>query len=212
MKALHALAGAALLAAVAAGSLPAQDTTQAPVRRPRQMRLHAPGTGLEGGPAVRQRQGMRGSREQGMLSYSPQMLLARRDLLGLDDQQVMELEQLAENSRALHDQALEDVQERQAQLDEAFDVEQPDAAAVRQYAEALMDARQEAQLAMLDGAARARGVLTSEQQAKLAGYMEGRRMGARRGAMGQRGMRQRGMRMRRPRGEPGSLEFRRVRP
>jgi len=206
MKALHTLAGAALLAVVAAGSLPAQDTTQAQVRRPRQMRLHAPGTGLEGGPAMRQRQGMRGGEARAMLSYNPQMLLARKDLLGLSEQQAAELEQLAENSRAAHDQALEDVQAKQAQLDEAFNAEQPDAAAVRRYAEELMQARQQAQLAMLDGAARAKGVLTAEQQAKLAGFMEGRRMGMRRGAMSQRGMR-----MRSPRGA-GRMEFRRVRP
>jgi len=179
MKTIHALAGAVLLAAATASSLPAQDTTQASEQHRRQMRLHAPGTGLDSGPALRQR--MREGRSQmgtaGM--YTPHWLIARKDMLGLTDAQLEQLEALNADAAAVREQAGEALKQSQHQLQEAWNAAQPDVSAVRRYALAGMEARQEIQLATLEGAARAKALLTPEQQGKLAGFVEGRRLGMR---------------------------------
>ncbi len=191
MKTISAIAGAALLAVVAAGALPAQDAPPAPEQRPRQLRIHEPGTGLQGGPATHQRMGRMGARRGemgGMGAYSPQMLIARKDLLGLSDEQVSQIGQLSADAQAAQEQAMEAVKQSQEQLQEAWAADQPDVAAVRRYAQAGMEARQNARLATLEGAARAKALLTPEQQGKLEGFVEGRRMGMRQGGMrGERG-------------------------
>ena len=205
MKTINAIAGAALLAVVAAGALPAQDAPPAPEQRPRQLRIHEPGTGLEGGPAMHRQTGRMGARRGemgGMGAYSPQMLIARKDLLGLSDEQVSQIEQLSADAQAAQEQAMEAVKQSQEQLQEAWAADQPDVAAVRRYAQAGMEARQNARLATLEGAARAKALLTPEQQGKLEGFVEGRSMrqrgmrgqsgqsGQMRGNQGARGMRQ----------------------
>jgi Spy/CpxP family protein refolding chaperone len=191
MKIIHALTGAALLAVAAAGSLPAQDAPPPPEQRPRQLRLHAPGTGLEDGPAMRQR--MREGRSQMVTAgmYTPHWLIARKDMLDLTEEQLSQLEQLDAEAAAVREQAGEALKQSQEQLQEAWKAAQPDAEAIRRYAQAGMEARQEVQLATLEGAARAKALLTPEQQGKLAGFVEGRRMGMR-----QRGMRGQSRQMR----------------
>ena len=204
MKTISAIAGAALLAVVAAGALPAQDAPPPPEQRPRQLRIHEPGTGLQGGPAMHRQTGRMGARrgEMGVMgAYSPQMLIARKDLLGLSDEQVSQIGQLSADAQAAQEQSMEAVKQIQEQLQEAWAADQPDAAAVRSYAQAGMEVRQNARLAMIEGAARAKALLTPEQQGKLEGFVEGRRMGMRqrgmrgqsgqmRGNQGTRGMRQ----------------------
>ncbi len=191
MKTISAIAGAALLAVVTAGALPAQDAPPPPEQRPRQLRIHEPGTGLQGGPAMHRQTGRMGARRGemgGMGAYSPQMLIARKDLLGLSDEQVSQIGQLSADAQAAQEQAMEAVKQIQEQLQEAWAADQPDVAAVRRYAQAGMEARQTARLAMIEGAARAKALLTPEQQGKLEGFVEGRRMGMRQGGMrGQRG-------------------------
>ncbi len=62
MKTMSAIAGAALLAVVAAGALPAQDAPPPPEQRTRQLRIHEPGTGLQDGPAMHRQTGRMGAR------------------------------------------------------------------------------------------------------------------------------------------------------
>ena len=203
MKTISAFAGAVLLAVVAAGALPAQDAPPPPEQRPRQLRIHEPGTGLEGGPAMRQR--MREGRAEmvaGIGMYTPHWLIARKDLLGLTEEQLSRLEQLNAEAAAVREHAGETLKQSQEQLQEAWKAAQPDASAVRRYALAGMEARQNVQLAMLEGAVRAKALLTPEQQGKLEGFVEGRSMrqrgmrgqsgqsGQMRGNQGARGMRQ----------------------
>jgi Spy/CpxP family protein refolding chaperone len=123
------------------------------------------------------------------------MLIARKDLLGLSDEQVSQIGQLSADAQAAQEQAMEAVKQIQEQLQEAWAADQPDVAAVRRYAQAGMEARQTARLAMIEGAARAKALLTPEQQGKLEGFVEGRRMGMRQGGMrGQRGQMRRNQR------------------
>jgi Spy/CpxP family protein refolding chaperone len=169
-----------------AGQLPAQEPEAAPEPPPRRMRIHEPGTGLEGGPAMRQR--MRAGELPGMRAFAPQLLIQRKDFLGLTEDQVSRLEQLSEEMKSAHEQALQEAQTHHDALRDAWQSDQPDADVVRRYAQQAMEARQVAQLAMVGGAAQAKALLTPEQQGKMEGWMDGMRMG-RQMRSGQRGMR-----------------------
>jgi Spy/CpxP family protein refolding chaperone len=190
MKALtRIVVGLAVAAAVlAVGQLPAQEPEAAPETRPRRMQLHEPGTGIQGGPAMRQRMRMGGAELPGMRAFSPRALVQRKDFLGLTEDQVSRLEQLNEELTGVHERALEEAQASQDALREAWQADQPDADVVRRYAQQAMEARQAAYLAMVGGAAQAKALLTPEQQSKMEGWMEGMRMG-RQMRSGQRGMR-----------------------
>jgi Spy/CpxP family protein refolding chaperone len=202
MKARYAIIGAALFAVVAAGTLQAQDDPPPPVDRP--MRLHAPGTGLDQGPAMRQRMGRRaGGLAGGQRYYAPQFLAAQRQLLGLTDEQISQLETLGAEGQAEREQELEQARTSQEALHEAWQADQPDPDAIRRHAQATMEAHQRIQLDLLDRAARAKALLTPTQQGKLQGWVEGRRMS--RGGRGMRG--ERGHR-----GQRGGLGMRRACP
>jgi Spy/CpxP family protein refolding chaperone len=170
MRALiRIVAGLTVAAVMAAGQLPAQEPEVAPETRPRRMRM---GTG----------------ELPGMRAFAPQLLVQRKDFLGLTEDQVSRLEQLSEELKGVHEQALEEAQASHEALREAWQADQPDADVVQHYAQQAMEARQAAQLAMVGGAAQAKGLLTPEQQGKMEGWMEGMRMG-RQIRRGQRGMR-----------------------
>jgi Spy/CpxP family protein refolding chaperone len=169
------------------------------------MRLHEPGTGLEGGPALRQRVRMGAGELPGMRAYAPQVLIQRKDFLGLSEEQVSRLEQLNREVEGAHQQALQEAQASHDALREAWQADQPDAGAVRRYAQQAMEARQSAELAMVGGAAQAKALLTPEQQGKMAGWMEGMQQGRRMGRQGMRGGAQRGRlgyRQRSPKRQP----------
>jgi Spy/CpxP family protein refolding chaperone len=187
MRALIRIApGLAVAAVLAAGQLLAQEPEAAPEPPPRRMRLHEPGTGLEGGPAMRQR--MRTGELPGMRAFAPRLLIQRRDFLGLTEDQVSRLEQLSEEVRSALEQALQEAQIHHDALRDAWQADQPDADVVRRHAQQAMEARQAAQLATVGGAAHAKALLTSEQRGKMEGWMDGMRMG-RQMRSGQRGMR-----------------------
>ncbi len=191
---------AAAATLVAAGVLPAQEPEAAPEDQPRRMRLHAPGTWWEGGPAMRQQMRLGAAGLPGVHHFAPQALIARKDFLGLSEEQVAQLERLGEELTGTHEQALESAKASHEALLEAWQADRPDADAVRRYAEQAMQAQQAAHLAMLTGAAQAKALLTPEQQGKMQGWIEGSRMGMRMRA-GRPGMRQGGRR--------GSLGLRR---
>ncbi|UCF40985.1 MAG: Spy/CpxP family protein refolding chaperone [Gemmatimonadota bacterium] len=171
------LPGVAVAAVLLIGVLPAQEPEAAPDTRPRRMRLHEPGTGLQGGPAMRQRIGMAAGELAGVRAFSPQALIQRKDFLGLTEEQVARLEQLGEELQGVHDQAVEEARSSHEALREAWQADQPDAEAVRRYARQAMEAHQAAQLAMVGSAAQAKALLSPEQQGKMQGWMEGRRQG-----------------------------------
>lgn len=190
MKAMtRIMAGALVAAVIVVGALPAQEPEVAPETRPRRMRLHEPGTGLEGGPAMRQRVHMGAGEVVGMRHFCPRALIQRKDFLGLTEEQVSRLEQLGEELQGVHEQALAEAEASHDALREAWQADQPDADVVRRYAQQAMEARQAAQLAMVGGAAQAKALLTPEQQGKMQGWIDGVRMG-RQMRMGRQGMRQ----------------------
>jgi Spy/CpxP family protein refolding chaperone len=173
MRALNRIvAGLTVAAAMAAGQLQAQEPEAAPEPPPRRMRLHEPGTGLS------------------IAAFAPQLLIQRKDFLGLTEDQVSRLEQLSEELKGTREQALQEAQTHHDALREAWQADQPDADVVRRYAQQAMEARQAAQLAMVGGAAHARALLTPEQRGKMEGWMDGMRIG-RQMCSGQRGMRRR---------------------
>lgn len=182
------LAGVAVTATLMAGVLPAQEPEAAPETRPRRLRLHEPGTGVEGGPAMWQRMRMGAGELPGMGAFAPQVLIRRKGFLGLTEEQVSRLEQLSGELKSAHERALEEAKASHEALREAWQADQPDAAVVRRYAQQAMEARQAAQLAMMGGAAQAKALLTPEQQGKMQGWMDGMRQG-RRMRMGRPGMR-----------------------
>jgi Spy/CpxP family protein refolding chaperone len=193
MKRLTRIAAVvAVAAATVAGEVRAQEPEAAPETRPRRMRLHEPGTGLEGGPAMRQHMRMDAGELPGMRAYTPQVLIQRKESLGLSEEQVSRLGQLSEELKGVHEQAEVQVNASHEALREAWQADPPDADAVRRYAQQAMEARQAAQLAMVGGAAQAKALLTPEQQGKMAGWMEGMQQGRRMGRRGMRGGAQRG--------------------
>ena len=204
MKAIHALTATAVALTLSAAALPAQDTVPPATRQRARMGIHQPGTGLQPGMTpMHQRlgfnQGMRGGRGMGAGSglglgqgqcCAPGGLLAQRSFLGLTDEQVTQLEGF--NTELTHAQqaAIEQVRAHQQELNSLWAADQPDANAIRQRTQQLMQAQQDAQLAAVDATARSRAVLSSEQQGKIQGFAQGQRMGLRQGAgmRGSRGM------------------------
>ncbi|NIM52321.1 MAG: periplasmic heavy metal sensor [Gemmatimonadales bacterium] len=184
MKVIHALTGVALAATVA-GTLAAQE----PQPRPRAalIQMRCPGCPIQG-PIWGQRQGrIQGIGRQmgglpGMGIYAPPVLLARREALGLTDEQASQLEALVEELKSAHEKATEEAKGHQEAMMEAWQADEPDVAALRQHAEALMQAQHQAHLTTLTAAARAKALLTSEQRGRVQGWMDaGRMTGYRRG-------------------------------
>ena len=170
-------AGVAVAVLMFAGTLPAQEPEAAPQPQPRRMRLHEPGTGVEGGPALQQRVRMGGAELPGMWAFAPQVLIQRKDLLDLTEQQLSRLEQLGEDVKGAHEQAMQQAQASHDALREAWQADQPDADVVRRYAQQAMEARQAAHLAMVGSAAQAKALLTPEQRDRMEGWLDGMRMG-----------------------------------
>jgi Spy/CpxP family protein refolding chaperone len=200
MNVINALAATAVALTLGAGTLPAQDTLpRAPWPRAR-LGIHPPGTGLQPGVTpMHQRLGFNqaqwGARGLGVgygigaargVCCGPRALLAQRGFLGLSDDQVAQLEGLNTELTGAQQAAWDAVRTHQQELSSLWAAEQPDAAAIRQRTEQLLQAQQDAQLAATDAVARARGVLSAEQQGRIAGLMQGQRIGVRRGA-GMRG-------------------------
>jgi Spy/CpxP family protein refolding chaperone len=112
--------------------------------------------------------------------FAPQMLLHQRDRLDLTDDQVERLETLATEMREAHQAAAEATEPRVERLRELWDADQPDVNAIQSEMRALADARHAAALAGVAATAQAKALLTAEQRGRIDGWMDGRRMAARR--------------------------------
>ncbi len=119
---------------------------------------------------------------------APGGLIAQRSFLGLTDDQVTQLEGLNTELTQAQQEAMGQVQIHQQELDNLWSADQPDANAIRQRTQQLLQAQQDAQLAAVDATARSRAILSAEQQGKIQGFAQGQRMGLRQGA-GMRGSR-----------------------
>jgi Spy/CpxP family protein refolding chaperone len=189
MKGLTRLIGAALAATVLAGAVAAQDPPpQASTPQARQ-RLHAPGTGLqEGVIPQRQRIGARGWMGAGGGMYAPRALLAQKDLLGLSEDQVAQLQKLETQFAEQHQNSGEELRTLRQELRDTWSAEDPDLSVVRTKMKAVMDAEQALQLSRIDAEAKAKGLLNQEQLGEVRSFAQGYRVGARRGAGAMRGM------------------------
>lgn len=155
--------GAVLLASLAPATLVAQE----PERRPGEM-----------GERMEHMQHMRRHMDP-MLQigvYAPPHLLERREALGLSAEQVTRLEALAQEIKAVHEKAEADARPHHEQLMAAWQADQPDAAAVRRHAQALMRVHHDAHLKTLESAVKAKALLTAEQRGRVAGWLDARHM------------------------------------
>jgi Spy/CpxP family protein refolding chaperone len=146
-----------------AGPLIAQQPPVAPPRdaqRPMQMRQRD-GTGFLG------------------FGFAPERLIAQRDALNLTPEQVASLEKLAQETKQARDQAAEVAKSHQEQLQALWKADAPDPKALETNLQAIMDARQKAELSAATAAARAKGLLTAEQRGRVMGWQDARRMGQR---------------------------------
>jgi Spy/CpxP family protein refolding chaperone len=240
MKQRFALVGALMLSVGFAGLAVAQQDTTAPQRPmrmrqhvpgtgmadstlPMRQRMGPGMPGMRGMPGMPGMQ--RGIMRRGFMGgemdaaamavpgarfYAPGALLGRKTLLALTDQQVTQLETLRTDVQAAMDKARADSRTNLDALRKAWDAARPDATAIRNSAQALMQSHQAAMLAALNATVQAKALLTAEQQAKMDGWVAGQRRGA--GIM-RRGMVGRGMRgMRRPYGIRGGMMMRRPAP
>ena len=121
--------------------------------------------------------------------YNPARLLQRRQALELTDDQVSQLEELAQAIKQAHEQVQSDMQGRAEQLREAWGAEQIDPEAIREGATALMALQNSAHLVMLTSAAQAKALLTAEQRGRVTGWIQGQARGIRGRAASGRGSR-----------------------
>ena len=189
MRTTTVLALAALLAAPVAAQEHGQHGQAQPERPRRPMMQGAAGHDGMGMPMMME-----------IHAYGPAHLLERREVLGLTDEQVQRLTQLQTQATSAHEAAREAAHQHMQQAQQAWNA--GDAAGVTNHARLGMQSMQQAHLAMLESAAQARGVLTPEQRARVAGWTDMMRM--QQGEMMQRreGMQQRmreRMEQRRPR-------------
>lgn len=167
-----------MLAGVTGGSalLAQQPPGDSGATRPMRQRVHQVVPMRMGGPDA----GDHGR------AYAPQRLIDRRDALGLTPEQVGRLEALAQEAAQARDAAASARETRRAQLDELWKADQPDAQALAGHMRAVMASQQEAQLAAVTAAARAKAVLTAEQRGRVAGWADAGRA-LRRAAMARPG-------------------------
>lgn len=201
MQAVKLVAAVGLVLALGAGALVAQEAQEQPPQRPMRMRMHMPDSAMAGMMMQQHMQMMQG--QQGMMRMAPAAglgpaaLIRQRDFLDLTDEQVTRLEALEQEVQQVQEQQREAIQQHAQALREALQADRPDVNAVRQHAQALHEAQGAVHLAALTAHARAKAVLTAEQQGKIRGWMEGRRAGARMDRM--RPSRRPGMMLNRPR-------------
>lgn len=143
---------------------------------------------------MRQRMGERRDPMRRVAAFAPPHLLERREALGLSTEQVTRLEALAQDIKAAQEQAETEAATHREQLMAAWQQGEPDPGIVRQHAQAMMRAHQEAHLRRLEAAAGAKGLLTAEQRGRVAGWLDARqlrrdRMHRRPGGRPQRGRR-----------------------
>jgi Spy/CpxP family protein refolding chaperone len=104
--------------------------------------------------------------------YSPDRLIARREALGLTPEQVQRLEALAQEVRRAREAADSVARTRGSQIEQLWREGAPNVDQLRSQAEAILQARQRAQIAALAAAAEAKALLTAEQRGRVAGWAD----------------------------------------
>ncbi|GIW52170.1 MAG: hypothetical protein KatS3mg081_1525 [Gemmatimonadales bacterium] len=107
--------------------------------------------------------------------YSPERLIARREALGLTPEQVQRLESLAQEVRRAREAADSVARARGPQVEQLWREAAPNVDQLRSQAEAILQARQRAEIAALAAAAQAKALLTAEQRGRVAGWADVRR-------------------------------------
>ncbi|HXV86815.1 MAG TPA: Spy/CpxP family protein refolding chaperone [Gemmatimonadales bacterium] len=107
-----------------------------------------------------------------MMVFQPSHLINRRDLLNLTPDQVARLEALSQEAARTRTQADSIARLRHEQIRELWKAEAPDVAQIRSHAQAAMQAQQNAMLAGLEAAARAKALLSAEQRGRVGGWAD----------------------------------------
>jgi Spy/CpxP family protein refolding chaperone len=117
----------------------------------------------------------------GFMMYSPEHLVNRREVLNLTADQVSRLETLAQEERQARAQADSTARQHEDAMPALWEAPQPDVRAIETHIRGAGEARQAGLLAAARAAARAKAVLTPEQQGRVAGWRDGARAMMRRG-------------------------------
>ena len=150
-----------------AAPLAAQDTTHA--RRPGQRPRATMGQRRERGemddmmPMMRQMM----APLMGVVAYTPEHLLSRKDSLKLTTDQISRLTAIQTSAKSAHDAAVADIKTHLDELSTAFQTAAPDTNALRMHFEAAHTAMGKAHWAMLSAAAQARAALTDAQRQRV---------------------------------------------
>src|SRR2546425_3909172 len=108
-------------------------------------------------------------------TFSPTMLLERREALGLSADQVTRLSTLENEARQAREKAETDAKPHREELEKVWQQPAPDPAQIRTHFQAMTQAMQPAQLSALTTAAQAKAVLTPEQRGRVQGWADARR-------------------------------------
>jgi Spy/CpxP family protein refolding chaperone len=100
-------------------------------------------------------------------AFAPDQLLAKRDTLGLTDDQVKQLEQLQADAKRDHDQAMASHDKYRTQMTQALQADKPDVAVIQGYYAGAHDSMGQAHWAEMRAGLLAMGVLTDAQRAKV---------------------------------------------
>ena len=130
--------------------------------------------------AAQQHQHQGGSGQSGMMgqdqemmpgmairAFAPDQLLAKRDDLGLTDDQVKQLGQLQADAKRDHDQAMASHDKYRAELMQALQAEKPDVTVIQGYYAGAHDSMGQAHWAEMRAGLLAMGMLTDAQRAKV---------------------------------------------
>jgi LTXXQ motif family protein len=107
-----------------------------------------------------------------VMLYTPQHLLARKDVLALTADQVARLTVLRDGAKTAHDAAMSDAMAHMKELEQSANAAQPDTSALKIHFQAAHAAMGKAHWAMLAAAARARAVLTDAQRTKMQAWAD----------------------------------------
>jgi hypothetical protein len=103
----------------------------------------------------------------GVMAYTPEHLLSRKDSLKLTSDQVSRLTAIQNAAKSDHDAAAADIKTHLGGVSQAFQVASPDTNALRMHFDAAHAAMGRAHWAMLSAAAQARAALTDAQRQKI---------------------------------------------
>jgi Spy/CpxP family protein refolding chaperone len=114
---------------------------------------------------------MMGPMMRGM-GFNPANLLMHKDALNLTDQQVAKLTALRDAAKTAQDAAMAEAKTHMGELQQAFQANAPDTAALRHHFLAAHAAMGNAHFAQLRAAAQAKALLTDTQRGRVEGWMD----------------------------------------